>query len=199
MREIIKPTVVLGVICLTVGLLLSFANNVTSGIVFERTQKSADDLRREVITRNRNIDFEFVRIDDWKDVSWTNEDYSMVKEVYKAVRGETVHGYVITVCPKGFGGEIEMMVGVSSSGMMTGVEILSNNETPGLGSKVAEAKYTAQFRGIPVGMELKLIKNRAKKDLNEVQAVSGATVSSEAVTSGAQVAMKLAKELIVKR
>lgn len=199
MREMIKPTVVLLVICLAVGISLSLANDVTSGIISERTQKSADDARREVITRNTNIDFNFVRIDNWRDIAGTSEDYGMVKEVFEAVRGETLHGYVMTVCPKGFGGEIEMMVGVSASGMVTGVKILSNNETPGLGAKVAEAKHTAQYRGIPVGMELKLIKNRAKNDLNEVQAVSGATISSAAVVSGTQCAMKLAKELIVKR
>jgi electron transport complex protein RnfG len=93
---------------------------------------------------------------------------------------------------KGYGGIIGMTVGVNADGKITGVIIGSNNETPGLGSRTTEPDFTGRFAGI----SLKDVLNNAltvvkqnKKEANEIQAVTGATISSRAVTKGVQAAL----------
>jgi len=81
------------------------------------------------------------------------------------------------VAPDGYSGNIEIMVGVDAAGAVTGVEILSHAETPGLGSKIAEPWFKEQFRG-------KTLQNadwRVKKDGGGFDQITGATISPRAV------------------
>jgi len=93
-----------------------------------------------------------------------------------------VTGYAFRVMPKGYGGTIDMVVGINTKGHVLGVKILSMKETPGLGSKAAEPKFLDQFIG-------KTSKNpiKAKKD---VDAITGATITSQAVSDGVKEALK---------
>jgi len=87
--------------------------------------------------------------------------------------------YCVTVTPNGFGGEIEMMVGIDPDGRIKGIRILEMSETPGLGTKV-DGEYLTAYNGLSGSITLG----------RDVDAVSGATVSSKAVLAGVSAALE---------
>lgn len=90
-------------------------------------------------------------------------------------------GYVIAATsPNGYGGDIQIAVGISNDGVITGFNVISNNETAGLGSKCTNDDFTSQFEGKNAEM-LKYTKTGAVAD-NEIDAISGATRTTNAVT-----------------
>ncbi|MCL2081333.1 MAG: FMN-binding protein [Oscillospiraceae bacterium] len=95
--------------------------------------------------------------------------------------------YVFEVSPKGYGGEIEMLVGISSGGDVTGVAIVKMNETPGIGTKVGEPAFLGRFIGKRAGVSV-------GRGSNNVDAVTGATVSSRAVAAGVSLALDMYAE-----
>lgn len=110
-----------------------------------------------------------------------------VRAIYIGKANGVDAGYCVSVAPLGYGGEIAMMVGISTDGMVTGVEITSMNETPGLGAKASEADFKAQYNGI--SSTASVIKSGEPKE-NEVVAISGATITSRAVTEGVNQALQ---------
>jgi len=75
---------------------------------------------------------------------------------------------------------ITLAGGVDTDYKVTGIKIMSHAETPGLGAKIVEAAFTDQFKGVPQS-ELMLSKNGGAID-----AITGASVSSQAVIDGIQ-------------
>ncbi len=109
----------------------------------------------------------------------------LVREIYAA--GD--QGWVIMVTPSGFGGEIEMAVGVDKSGAVTGVSIVSMSETSGLGANARRESFRSQYAGKSGSVAL-------RKQGGEIDALTGATVTSTAVTKGVNAALAAAAELI---
>ena len=110
----------------------------------------------------------------------------------KAVYGSHT-GYAIQVEPSGFGGPIIMMVGVSKEGTVLGISIVAQTETAGLGA-VCGAGTSAgqQFRDQFAGQSGALAVN---KDGGSIDAITGATITSRAVTAGVNTALKTAEGL----
>ena len=115
-----------------------------------------------------------------------------VKAVFVGTAAGADAGYCVSVAPLGYGGEVSMMVGISPDGAVTGVEITSMSETPGLGAKASEETFRAQYAGI--SGEAAVIKSGEPKE-NEVVAISGATITSRAVTSGVNAALQAVQEI----
>lgn len=95
---------------------------------------------------------------------------------------------------KGFGGKLEILVGITIDGYILGYEVLKSQETPGLGTKVSEEKFKSQFVGLRPKEELKV-----KQDGGEIDAVTAATISSRAVTEAVQQAYDGYKKLSHRR
>lgn len=91
--------------------------------------------------------------------------------------GETV-GYCVDVITAGFGGDLELMVGYTAEGSILGVQVIAHSETPGLGERVKEDSFLSQFEGLTGNLTLG----------EDVDALSGATISSRAVTDGVNLA-----------
>jgi len=87
----------------------------------------------------------------------------------------------------GYGGDIEIFLGVSPDGKILGMKVVANSETAGLGSKIKEPKFQEQFIGKDTATEIKVSKSNPKDD--EILAVSGATRSSKSITSAINNAM----------
>lgn len=105
------------------------------------------------------------------------------EDVFKGTKNGKLFGYVVSVIsPKGYGGNIEMLVGMDKDFKITGVKFISMSETPGLGTKVKDESFLSQFIG--------KIPNK-----NELKAISGATISSKAVHYGINLAVDKAKEV----
>lgn len=90
---------------------------------------------------------------------------------YKAYGASSVFvGVVFKVTQKGYSGTIETMAGMRRDGTITAIKVLSQDETPGVGAKVTEDAFTGQFKG------------RNARELDNVADITGATISSRAVT-----------------
>lgn len=87
-----------------------------------------------------------------------------------------VLGYAVPgTSPNGYGGDIRLMVGLTADRAVVTYQVLAANETPGLGAKLGDAAFTAQFAGQPAAAL------KVKKDGGTVDALTGATITSRAV------------------
>lgn len=103
--------------------------------------------------------------------------------VFTASGGGEVKGYVVQVAASGFGGMLDMVVGVSTEGTVTGVAIISHSETSGLGANATREDYRAQYIGATGSLAV-------TKDGGTIDALTGATVTSRAVTNGVNAALE---------
>ncbi len=108
-------------------------------------------------------------------------------ELYPARQNGIITAVAIKTHSKnGFGGKIELIVGISIDGTLNGYKIIEQNETPGLGSKITENKFKNQFYGLDAhNSSLGL-----SKDGGEIDAITGATISSRAVVEAVRKAME---------
>ena len=93
-------------------------------------------------------------------------------------------GYVFTTAAKGYGGDVEIMTGVDAEGKITGISILSIEETPGLGMNAKKDSFKDQYKG-------KSGELAVNKDGGEIVAITSATITSRAVTSAVNQALAL--------
>lgn len=101
--------------------------------------------------------------------------------------GKKLVGACFRVYPTGYAGKIEMLVGIYAGGKVAGVQILQSSETPGLGLNAASPNFLDQFKG-----------KRAEDDLiakKDIKALTGATVTSNAVAAGVKEALKKFEKL----
>lgn len=171
MKDIIKPIAVLAGICLVVTAVLAYINLVTSPIISAAEEAAAEQAKMEVMPGAKS--FEAVSI----------ELPEGVTEAYIADNG----GYVFMLSTKGYGGEIKLICGIDAGGSITGISTLSHAETSGIGSKVVEdsSGYRENFYG------------KTADNYSEVDAVTGATISSKAYKKALDCAFEayeLAKE-----
>ena len=157
-NDFVKPIVVLGVICLVASALLAGTNGLTAPIIQANTERTANANRTELLPE----------ADTFTKVECTVEG---VTEAYKADNGA---GYVITAASKGYGGDVPVMVAFNSEGTITAVKFLDNDETPGLGQKVKNEDFSGQFAG----------REAQEMTLEDIDAISGATMSSRAAVNG---------------
>lgn len=181
MKDILKLGVTLFAICAVAALVLGVTNNITAPVIEERNIQASNEARKIVLSE----------ADEFKELDGMNSD--IVLEVYEGIKDGQVIGYTIKTSSKGYGGAIELMVGISKDGKITGVEIGNHSETPGLGSKATEPMFKNQYVDKDVSNSLLVVKGSANND-NEISAISGATITSNGVTSGVNAAMKIYNE-----
>lgn len=188
MRDLIKPAASLLAICIVVGLCLSVVNNMTVDAIKQRAELDAQQQRNEVLPG----------VDKFEKITGIDEKASgdvAVKAAFKGIKSGKLEGFVLETYPKGYAGPIKVTVGISTDGKISGVKIGENTETPGLGSKAADKDFVGQFTGKSTDKTINVVKRAPSKD-DEIQAISGATITSKAVTSGVTAATNLVKTLI---
>jgi electron transport complex protein RnfG len=187
-RDILKPAAVLLVVCVVVSAALAFTYSITKVTIKERALLEAEEARREVQEAAERFEI----LDDFESLKEGRPELDVVKEAYTGFKGNDATGHVFAVVVKGYGGDLKMTVGIDLSGNITGVKIGENSETPGLGSKVTEDNFLVQFQGINPQNPLKVVKTEGTRP-EEIDAVSGATISSRAVVSGVQAAAEASR------
>lgn len=110
-------------------------------------------------------------------------EVTSIKEVNKGLKGSEVIGYALRVTPKGFGGLLDIMVGITADGKIGGIKILSHGETPGLGANVTNIGFYGQYMNKGTETKLEVVKTAPSKD-NQIEAITGATITSRGVTNG---------------
>lgn len=183
MNKIVKNALILTAITLVSGLLLGGVYEITKEPIQASKEKAKQEAYKSVMSDAEN--FEEDKTFDAKEADKILKE-NKIKGCYlsgvavgKDKSGEEI-GYVITSTSKeGYGGEIQISVGVSMDGTVTGIEILSINETAGLGMQATEPAFKKQFA------DVKTDKFVVKKDdpKGNVDALSGATITTRAVTN----------------
>lgn len=181
MKDILKLGATLFAICAVAALVLGVTNNITAPVIEERNIQASNEARKNVLPEA----YEFKELDGMNS--------NIVLEVYEGIKDGQVIGYTIKTSSKGYGGAIELMVGISKDGKITGVEIGNHSETPGLGSKATEPMFKNQYVNKDVLNSLLVVKGSTNND-NEISAISGATITSNGVTNGVNAAMKIYNE-----
>lgn len=183
-KDMFKLGLNLLIISAVAALLLALTNSVTSSTIAQRNEQANAEARKLVLESAQ--DFEQV-----KDAKTDNSKGVEVSEIYEAkdASGNTV-GYTLKVLPSGYGGTIELMVGIDSAkGQVSGINVVSNSETAGLGAKSTDPEFSDQYKGKPLE-ELSVLKNGTPGD-TEIKAISGATITSTAVTNGVDAAIEV--------
>ena len=183
-KDMFKLGLNLLIISAVAALLLALTNSVTASTIAQRNEQANAEARKLVLESAQ--DFEQV-----KDVKTDNSKGVEVSEIYEAkdASGNTV-GYTLKVLPSGYGGTIELMVGIDSAkGQVSGINVVSNSETAGLGAKSTDPEFSEQYKGKPLE-ELSVLKNGTPGDA-EIKAISGATITSTAVTNGVDAAIEV--------
>ena len=154
MKEIVRYGFVLTLICAISAGLLAGANMITKPKIALQKANEEKAALEEVMPQAEK--FEAVKI---------SED----SQYYKAFDKSGIFlGAAFKASAKGYSSVIEALAGMLKDGTITVIKVVSQSETPGLGSRIAEAKFTSQFSG-------------KDSSLSGVQAISGATISSRAV------------------
>lgn len=197
---IIKDTIILLIITLVSGFALAAVNRVTAApIAYARTEEKNKAYRsmfkeaqtfdeNETLVKECNSSQEFLKN---KGFNGTKVDEALIAKS----NNETV-GYIInSTSPNGYGGNIQISLGIDKEGKIQGFEILSISETVGLGMKAKEEEFKSQFAGKNV-KAIKYTKAGAAAE-DEINAISGATITTTAVTEAVNSALVYAEEYIL--
>jgi electron transport complex protein RnfG len=186
MRDILKPALSLFMITLISAVCLGFVHNITKSPIEIQRQNVMSKSMQEILPIAINFEAsEFADYDSDKIIS-ANIGFDM--------RGD-VAGYIIGVSQMGYSGGIDMLVGIDIFGKITGVKILRQTETPGLGAKAGETPFIDQYTSKSAAIPLIVVKSAPIED-NEIQAITAATITSQAVTDGVNYALYFYKNYL---
>ncbi|MDD5109479.1 MAG: RnfABCDGE type electron transport complex subunit G [Candidatus Omnitrophica bacterium] len=172
MREIFRYGFILAFICIVATGLLAAVNVITAPKILAQAQAEEQAALKEVMP----LAVKFTAV---------KSDIDQQTLYYKVLDGQgKIIGYIFKASGKGYSSVIQTLVGMDSTGKISAVKVLSQNETPGLGVRITENKFTDQFR------------DQDSLNLSGVQAISGATISSRAVMNSVIKKAQEIKELI---
>lgn len=186
-KSLVSDCIKLFIITLAAGLILGFVYNVTKDPIAKQEEKTKQEAYKAVF---KDADrFEAVKLNT-KEISKALKAKDLgqntINEIAKAVdkNGKEL-GYVFSVTnPDGYGGDITLSVGVKDDGTVNGYETLTISETAGLGMKAKEDEFKSNFTN-KKAKQFEVVKDGSgKNDDSKIDAISGATITSRAVTSG---------------
>lgn len=169
-KDILVPTVALLLICLVATALLAFTNSVTAKKIQENSVQKENSSRALVLPEAA----EFSEAQTLE----SGVSYCVGTKDSKEV------GYVFTSGAKGYGGTVSVMIGMDEDGVITGIEILSHDETPGLGANSTKPEFKDRFKGKSGTLTV----DKTSNDGQNVQAITAATITSKAVVSAVNAA-----------
>lgn len=162
----------LAITCFISGLLLSYTNNLT---LPERARQQK--LEKLQVVANVLPEAEEIEEREIGGVTF-----------YLGKKDGEITGVSFLQEEKGYSGKVSVMLGMDRNGRTTGIEIVSHKETPGLGSKIEDEPFKAQFKGIDLSVSV-------KKDGDKIDAITGATISSRAICQAVNNGIELFKEV----
>lgn len=195
MKELIKNALTLCLITLVAGLLLGTVYEITKTPRKEQEEKQKQKAYQKVFQEadlfekyelNESVRGE---LEDYLGEQGISASKAYVAEIVTAMNSKKEFlGYVITVTDKeGYGGDIQLAVGIQKDGTVNGISILSISETAGLGMEAKKNYFKEQFSDKKVS-KFVYTKSGAAAD-NEIDALSGATITTNAVTNGVNAAI----------
>nr|WP_297171669.1 RnfABCDGE type electron transport complex subunit G [uncultured Agathobaculum sp.] len=185
---IVQLVVVLGLITFVCALLLGFINSVTSSRIAQNNENTRNEAMAAILPAAEN--FETVDVStDW--TAPADKSQPPISGVYEAQAGGQTIGYCVEVNPSGFGGTMTMIVGINMDGTVAGAQVTAHSETPGLGAKAqSDPGWIGQYAGQPADGSLAV-----SKDGGTIEAITGSTITSRAVTLGVNTAARCVASL----
>lgn len=187
--EAIKTALKLFLITAVSALCLALVNKVTAPVIAENQEIVTENTQKELIPdADKFVDSQVLSL-----VEINSADGSDVESLFTAMKGDKVIGHIVTVISKnGYGGDIKLMVGINDKSQITKVKITETHETAGLGLKASNSEFIDQFIGR--SNSLSVIKNSPPiYEGTDVSAISGATVTSKAVTEAVNKALEVVR------
>lgn len=176
-KKIIRLGMILFAFSAVMAFCLGMINNATADRIAAINKETLDNAMKEVLAA-----------DEYKEISYDGGD-SRIVAVYEAVDA----GYTVDVLVVGSQGNIEMIVGVDKEGVISGISLIASSETSGLGAIAASASEKGQaFRAQFAGKSGVIC---VDKDGGEIEALTGATITSRAVCDAATAALDAVKTL----
>lgn len=163
-KNVLVPAAILTAICIVISGLLALTNDIT--------HEKIEDLARKESIATMSLIYTDTGMGFQELTATDNEgnEFSYAKAIND---GET-YGYIFTTSKNGYGGEVKVMTGINDDGSIKAVYILSvADETPGLGQNAKNEDFTKQF----IGKQ----KEISKEKNAEIQAITGATITTNAV------------------
>ena len=185
MNKIIKNTIALTVITLVSGLLLGAVYGITKEPIAAAQEAAKKESWQAVFPEASLDDFKAAEL-DYDLMTQVVADLGVIATVDEVCTVGDL-GYVVTTTSKeGYGGDIQITVGITTDGTVNGVSILSLSETAGLGMKATEPAFYEQYHGKQTE-SFYVSKDGGSGE--PIEALSGATITSRAVTGAVNVAL----------
>lgn len=187
MKNIISVTLKLLIITVVSAIALGAVNYVTEGPIAEQMAAQAQEARQSAFPEAASFEALYDP-DALPDVTLASllgtdevpDDYGIIQNVYTALDGSgNVLGITAGVITKGFNSGLNLTIGIASDGSVKGVIVGDNTETAGLGARAKEDWFQGQY----VGKQSPLTVVKANPEDDQVQAITGATITSKGVTN----------------
>ena len=191
-KYIIKLTVTLLVTCVVVAAALGGVDAITKDKIAAINWENTVTAMKAVVADPDSTEFSEALENTEAMTAAAASAGGTLDSVYEVLVGGENAGYAIKVVASGSQGSIEMMVGVDGEGAVTGVSIVDNAETAGIGSKVMNNEPLSSGTGVLDQFIGKSAADGALAVGTNVDAISGATVSTKGVTTGVNAALAVA-------
>ncbi|MBN2135951.1 MAG: RnfABCDGE type electron transport complex subunit G [Acidobacteria bacterium] len=190
-----KNIIVLTLITIIAGLALALTYNFTKPAIDEAERANILKSIKFVFQKDSEGNPVYVNAPDAQKIEYKlnpDDPASRVIEFYPGINANNeIVGYAIkNISGIGFGGDIGFMIGIDIDGKINDIYILSMAETPGLGTKIDEPGFKGQFPGksMATGATLEITKDNSQS--GDIVAITGATISSRAMTTCVNQAVK---------
>lgn len=192
MKEMFKLGTILMLIAAASGGILSFANSKTKPVIEKIQLEQTIAAYKEIMPEADD----FKPLEEQK-LSEIKAKINEIDDIYVGYKGGNQIGYTFKTKSFGYGGQMINVIGIDEKGIVTGYRAVENSETAGFGDRVFTEEFYPSFTGKNVnGGSLKAVLKPEKDD--EVQALSGATISTKGVMSGINGAVKAYCEYLKK-
>ena len=175
--DILKSTFIMFLTCLVVAGMLAGTNYLTYQKIADNNNAQEEETRYKVLKMAEK--FEPVDIDSDGEV-----------DCYAGYANDMIVGYTFITSTKGYAGDVTVMTGILFDGKINDVAIISHSETPGLGAKADNSDFTDRFKQTFDKNGFAVTKDN-NGDASSIDAITGATITSRAVTSAVNDAIKM--------
>lgn len=196
-NNVVRLGVILCLISAMAGGVLAFSNNITKDKIEQAEQiaSSGPEVAQAVIPGS--VSFELSEDKELIDkIKAANQKFVELRICKDASGNELGYGIRTLSTVPGYGGDVEIFLGVTNNGEIAGMKVVAHAETVGLGAKITEPKFQSQFIGKDTDTEIKVTKSNPKDD--EIVVLSGATFSSRSITSAVNNAMDIYNQFLKK-
>ena len=168
MKEMLRIVLSLTCVCLICALLLSLVASLAKEKIYANQKDAIDKSLSDIVSDCEKVEKRMVADSSFY-VLWDSQ--------------ENIIGYGLLVQGQGYQGKIKIMAVVDEDcKKLLGIEIIESSETPGLGAKINDTAFKQQFSDLSTSSVIQHTKEETIKN-NQIKAISGATISSQAVVS----------------